>query len=113
MAGQFICDRADRARWLIGTRNCPDTGSDYHKDGFGSPIGRWKETALNEGSSARLEFESGIIVEGKVEKMERRDGQLLLVSFSDCTAKLGDRILFDPAWGDLRHGGGGRYHFGL
>ena len=80
-------------------KELPGHGLDYHKDGFGSPIGRWKETALNEGSSARLEFESGIIVEGKVEKMERRDGQLLLVSFSDCTAKLGDRILFDPAWG--------------
>ena len=80
-------------------KELPGHGHDYHKDGFGSPIGRWKETALNEGSSARLEFESGIIVEGKVEKMERRDGQLVLVSFSDCTAKLGDRILFDPAWG--------------
>src|SRR5438874_12055053 len=31
--------------------------------------------------------------------MERRDAQLLLISFADCTAKLGDRILFDPAWG--------------
>jgi phenylalanine-4-hydroxylase len=80
-------------------KELPGHGRDYHKDGFGSPIGRWKETALNEGSSARLEFESGITVEGKVEKVERRDGQLLLVSFSNCTAKLGDRILFDPAWG--------------
>jgi phenylalanine-4-hydroxylase len=29
----------------------------------------------------------------------RRDGKVLLVSFSNCTAKYGDRILFDPAWG--------------
>ncbi len=74
-------------------------GREYHKDGFGSPIGAWKETQLSEGKTARLEFESGVIVVGKVEKILRRDGKLLLVSFSDCTAKLGDKILFDPAWG--------------
>ncbi len=80
-------------------KELPGHGRDYHKDGFGSPIGHWKETELNEGETARLEFESGIVVEGKVEKLLRREGRLLLVSFSDCTAKLGDRVLFDPAWG--------------
>ncbi len=80
-------------------KEMPGHGRDYHKDGFGSPIGNWKETELSEGKPARLEFESGVLVEGKVEKILRRDRKLLLVSFSDCTAKLGDRVLFDPAWG--------------
>ena len=44
-------------------------GRGYHKDGFGSPIGTWKETELREGEAARLEFESGVTVEGKVEKL--------------------------------------------
>ena len=74
-------------------------GPDYHKDGFGSPIGKWRETKLTEGNAARLDFESGITVEGKVERILRYDDELLLVSFSSCTAKLADRILFDPAWG--------------
>ncbi len=74
-------------------------GSDYHKDGFGSPIGAWNETELSEGKTVRLEFESGVTVEGKVEQILRRDGKLLLVSFSGCTAKLDDQILFDPSWG--------------
>ncbi|HEY2800276.1 MAG TPA: aromatic amino acid hydroxylase [Chthoniobacterales bacterium] len=74
-------------------------GRDYHKDGFGSPIGRWKQTEIKEGEPARLEFESGIVVEGKVEKLLRRNGRMLLITFSNCTAKLGDQILFDPAWG--------------
>ena len=29
----------------------------------------------------------------------RHDGKLLLITFSNCTAKYGDRILFDPSWG--------------
>lgn len=80
-------------------KELPGHGRDYHKDGFGSPIGPWRETDLREGKTARLEFHSGIIVEGKVEKLLRRDDRLLLVSFSNCTAKLGDRVLFDLSWG--------------
>jgi phenylalanine-4-hydroxylase len=75
-------------------------GIDYHKDGFGSPIGNWKETEIAEGKKAKLEFESGVTVEGKIDKVIRRDGKLLVVTFSNCTAKYGDRILFDPAWGN-------------
>ena len=82
-----------------GHKELQGHGRNSHQDGFGSPIGNWKETELSEGKPARLEFESGVIVEGKIEKILRRDGKLLLVSFSNCTAKLGDRVLFDPAWG--------------
>ena len=74
-------------------------GRDYHKDGFGSPIGNWKQTEIKEGKKTKLEFESGITVEGKIDKLVNRDGKLLLITFSNCTAKYGDRILFDPAWG--------------
>src|SRR5262249_15761830 len=41
-------------------------GRDYHKDGFGSPIGSWKPTDIKEGKKAKLQFESGITVEGKI-----------------------------------------------
>ena len=74
-------------------------GRDYHAEGFGSPIGRWKETEMREGETARLEFESGVTVEGMVEKILHHEGQLQLVTFKDCTAKLADRVLFDPTWG--------------
>ena len=72
---------------------------DYHKDGFGSPIGRWKETEIREGRKVRLEFESGVLVEGRIEKILRRDDTIQLITFSDCTARLENRVLFDPAWG--------------
>jgi phenylalanine-4-hydroxylase len=77
----------------------PGHGRDYHKEGFGAPIGDWKQTELIEGQPARLEFASGVVVEGKIEKLLRRDGKLLLITFSNCTAKHGDRVLFDPSWG--------------
>jgi phenylalanine-4-hydroxylase len=74
-------------------------GIDYHSEGFGSPIGKWKQTEIVEGKKTKLKFESGITVEGKIDKMLRREGKVLLISFSNCTAKYGDRILFDPDWG--------------
>jgi phenylalanine-4-hydroxylase len=77
----------------------PGHGIDYHKDGFGSPIGTWKPTDLKEGEKTKLEFESGVTVEGKIDKLLKRDGKLLLITFSNCTAKYSDRVLFDPSWG--------------
>jgi phenylalanine-4-hydroxylase len=89
-------------------------GVDYHKDGFGSPVGKWKQTSASpelltndqlhalgivEGRKAKIEFLSGVMVAGKVENILRRDGKLLLITFSNCTAKYADRVLFNPDWG--------------
>ena len=54
-----------------------------------------------EGKDSKIEFESGMTVSGHVEKVLRRDGRLLLITFSKCRARLGDRILFDPTWGEF------------
>jgi phenylalanine-4-hydroxylase len=75
-------------------------GRDYHKDGFGSPIGNWKPTEIKQGEKAKLEFQSGVTVEGMVDDLLERDGKFLLISFSNCIAKYGDRVLFDPTWGN-------------
>jgi phenylalanine-4-hydroxylase len=98
-------------------------GRDYHKEGFGSPIGAWKQTSTSpdsltddelrklgiiEGKKAKLEFVSGVTVAGKIDKITRRDGKLVLISFSECTVNYGDRILFEPAWGTYDMAVGGR-----
>jgi phenylalanine-4-hydroxylase len=80
-------------------KELPGHGRDYHKDGFGSPIGCWNKTDLTEGNNTKLEFESGVTVEGKIDNILRRNGKILLITFSNCTARYGDRVLFDPAWG--------------
>ena len=89
-------------------------GVDYHKEGFGSPVGKWKQTPASpesltndqlhalgvvESRKAKIEFVNGIVVSGRVEKILRREGKLLLITFSNCTAKQGERVLFSPDWG--------------
>lgn len=93
----------------------PGHGTDYHKEGFGSPCGMWKgipkkpedisENELNDlglknGRPAELEFTSGVKVSGILRGNTRHlDGRLMLLSFTDCTVTLGDRVLFRPEWG--------------
>jgi phenylalanine-4-hydroxylase len=89
-------------------------GKDHHPQGFGSPAGMIRGTdippekldtpALNnlglvKGKPAKIEFRSGVKVEGRLEKILERDGRLLLLTFSDCTVRFGDHMLFEPEWG--------------
>jgi len=91
-------------------------GKERHAEGFGAPVGRWKGTnvapenltddqlrsiGIAEGRKAKIEFEgSGIVVNGKVEKILRQNGKLILITFSNCTVQRGDSRLFEPAWGE-------------
>jgi phenylalanine-4-hydroxylase len=91
-------------------------GKDRHAEGFGAPIGRWRNVhaapenlsrdqlhsiGIVEGRKATIEFETGIILSGRVEKILRQDDKLLLITFSNCTVKRGDQVLFDPSWGEF------------
>jgi phenylalanine-4-hydroxylase len=91
-------------------------GKDRHAEGFGAPIGRWRNVhaapenlsrdqlhsvGIVEGRKATIEFESGIILSGRVEKIVREGDKLLLITFSNCTVKRGDHLLFDPSWGEF------------
>ena len=106
---EVIVDQNKNPIYLHATGPCalaykdkelPGHSRDYHKDGFGSPIGNWKPTDLKKGERATLQFESGITVEGRIDKSLERDSKLLLITFSNCTAKRGDHVLFDPSWGN-------------
>src|SRR5213594_4629862 len=82
----------------FGNKELPGHGIDYHKEGFGSPIGKWRQTStpselltdndlrelgIAQGKKTKLEFVSGIVVEGKIDKILRRDGKVVLITFSD------------------------------
>jgi phenylalanine-4-hydroxylase len=88
----------------------------YHKDGFSSPVGKLKgqnfsldslstdelrNIGLEQESEVELIFESGITVSGKVVGLTFKNEKLLLVTFTNCTIK-GDNgiIYFKPEWGN-------------
>ena len=90
-------------------------GKEYHKHGFSSPVGKLKgisipledmiaeelgSLGIEAGKQARLDFESGIMVSGKVKHILTIEGKNLLITFTECTVKnKKEKILFDPSWG--------------
>lgn len=91
-------------------------GTETHPHGFGSPIGKLKGINLAiedmsprdlqayniyEGKTATLEFEGNITVTGEIVTGSRNlQGEIILISFKNCTVKQDDTILFDPSWGN-------------
>tara|TARA_B100000945_G_scaffold321590_1_gene337337 strand:+ start:8029 stop:9759 length:1731 start_codon:yes stop_codon:yes gene_type:complete len=86
----------------------------YHKDGFGSALGKLKtiNKSLFECNKSELEiigiylnnevdiyFKSNLRVRGKVIEILYMKDSPLLISIQSCTIELNDEILFDPSWG--------------
>ncbi|MCL9804625.1 aromatic amino acid hydroxylase [Flavobacterium amniphilum] len=90
-------------------------GTEYHAEGFGSPIGKLKGINLAiedmsprdlkaydiyEGKHITLEFEGDITVSGEIITGTRNiQGKILLIKFKNCTVTQGDTLLFSPDWG--------------
>ena len=90
-------------------------GSEYHAEGFGSPIGKLKGInlaiedmsprdlsayAIYEGEKTTLEFEGNITVSGEIITGSRNlRGEIILISFKNCTVTHNETILFHPDWG--------------
>src|SRR5690606_31726364 len=90
-------------------------GTTYHSEGFGSPIGRLKNINLTiedmsprdlqayniyEGNHVELEFEGDIKVSGEIITGSRNlRGEIILISFKNCTVTHNNDILFQPEWG--------------
>ena len=87
----------------------------YHAHGLGSPVGKLKDAtkSLEDYTAAdlllagiiidkvvALNFENGIMVEGKLVSQTYMEEKLVLLSFADCkvTDKEG-QVFFEPAWG--------------
>lgn len=90
-------------------------GTEYHADGFSSPVGKIKnikgdlsslsidelrEQHIRVGEPVTLLYESGVQVSG-ILQLIRKDVQNknLLLSFKDCTVTYNEAVLFEPSWG--------------
>ena len=90
-------------------------GTEYHAEGFGSPIGKLKGINLTieemsprdlraydiyEGEQVTLEFEGNITVKGEIITGSRNlQGEILLIKFKNCTVTHNETVLFQPEWG--------------
>lgn len=87
----------------------------YHAEGYGSPVGKLmnsnqlletmsdsdlKQLGIEQGETVRLQFESGVVVEGKLQEKTRNSaGKLMLLPFHNCRVTYKNQTLFEPAWG--------------
>ena len=101
---------SNREKELVGH------GTNYHNEGFGSPIGKLKGInlaiedmsprdlrayAIYEAENVLLEFEGDITVKGEIITGSRNlHGQIILISLKNCTVTHGETILFRPEWGN-------------
>lgn len=89
-------------------------GVDYHKEGFGCPVGllnnqqdpiykfnqaKLRSLNLEVGSTTEILFASGVKVAGRVSDIVYNNDNILLISFQNCSVTIADKLLFDPSWG--------------
>ncbi len=125
VSGIFSDVIVDRGHAVYVKTNSPTTlnynnkmleghSKNHHNDGFGSPIGRilgtlrptrllsdadLKSIGIEKGIKSKFQFESGVTVEGKLERITRINGMLVMLTFSDCLVMHKGKILFEPTWG--------------
>lgn len=94
----------------------PGHDTSYHQDGFGSTVGKIKghPMPLEDWDEARchtqgiivektveLLFESGILVKGKLLQVLRKQGKIVLLTFTNCSVTDSNgKIYFNPTWGN-------------
>ena len=89
-------------------------GIKRHPEGLGLPIGELKNNlVLNKlrkkdfielgykiNEKITLEFKSGILIEGVIKEIFERESLIKIITFTKCTVKINDEVLFSPEWGE-------------
>jgi phenylalanine-4-hydroxylase len=100
----------------VDDQQLPSHDTTYHSDGFGSPLGKLKDThkfledftekdliqfSIRNNEPVSLEFEHGIRVEGIITQSLFSNGKLVLLSFRNCTVQdVNGNRYFEPHWGN-------------
>lgn len=102
------------ASLAVKDQQLPEQGRERHPEGFSSPVGKLeniatplealshdqlRELGIEIGRNVCLMFTVGIEVKGTLDRIDRRGGRIILMTFSDCTVRHGKRVLFQPEWG--------------
>ncbi|MDF2431247.1 MAG: phenylalanine-4-hydroxylase, partial [Mucilaginibacter sp.] len=120
----FVADKGNQPAFIkatgpsalaINNKQIKGHGKDYHHDGFSSPVGKINgydkpledfsiteldELGIEKDKKVNFQFESGISVNGQVQKIYSSNGKTQLITLADCTVRDSKaNILFDPSWG--------------
>ena len=89
-------------------------GTDKHPHGYGGALGlisdiglplhqlnneQLKQIGLIENTNIKLEFDGGLIIEGKVKNIHKINNSPILVSLDQCEVRLNNEKLYKPEWG--------------
>jgi phenylalanine-4-hydroxylase len=100
----------------VAGRELRGHGRDTHAHGFSLPLGplegkttgpealdgpELRRLGFSSGGRGALRFASGVELEGRLTHVTEGPEGNRLLGLTDCRVRLGDRLLFDPAWGDF------------
>lgn len=101
----------------LGGRELTGQGRSRHGHGFSTPLGRWvaaknkspsglsdtelSNIGVSKGKKAVLEFVNGFRVEGVVQNIVRDKQKILYITWIDCSVRRGDKLYYEPAWGEF------------
>jgi phenylalanine-4-hydroxylase len=98
----------------IEDKEIPGQDKKYHKDGFGSPVGKFaglnvppenatddelRSAGIEKGKPVDILYEPGVHVTGMTEEIIRHKGKVILLRISGCTVTYEGKTLYKPAWG--------------
>jgi phenylalanine-4-hydroxylase len=95
-------------------KEIPGQDKQYHKHGFSSPVGRFKELSVPpedatddqltelgfiEQEKVEFEYTSGLKVKGILVEKIRKQGKLIILRFTECEVTYQGKVLYQPFWG--------------
>jgi len=120
---KFIKDNNDKITYLqfVGNVQLSNNdiqikghGTDKHPNGYGGALGllsdiglplhqlnnkQLKQIGLIENTNIKLEFDGGLIIEGRVKNIHKINNSPILVSLNQCEVRLNNKQLYKPEWG--------------
>ena len=100
----------------INKKQLKNHGSDYHFEGYSSPLGNLKKfgkpisklsnielkkSNIRKNKIIKLEFEGGIVLSGKIISILKNNSKIIIITFKNCTLKYKHKTLFEPEWGNF------------
>lgn len=100
----------------IGVQEIDGHGVSRHPEGFSAVLGAivglekpvtglgkddLKSLGIVAGNQTQIKFKSGFEIKGRVTKVEKVPTDFFIVTWKDCTVRRGEKVYFQPEWGEF------------